>query len=94
LWLANSTIIKKGQVMNASENNDAMIAKLMPEMHTRMGNPGAIYTWIATLTAAEQAAITAWLSEPGDRIHDMLKRIAEELSETACSARCGQAGRD
>jgi hypothetical protein len=73
----------KGQIMSTAEDTDAMIARLMPEMYTRMGNPGAIYAWIATLTAAEQTAITVWFSEPGDRIREMLKRITEELSETA-----------
>jgi hypothetical protein len=71
------------------EDNDAMIAQLMPEMQKCMSNLGTMETWIATLTAAEQAAITAWLSEPGDRLHDMLKPIDQTLSETARTNRCG-----
>jgi hypothetical protein len=71
------------------EDNDAMIAQLMPEMQKYMSNLGTMETWIATLTAAEQAAITSWLSQPGDRLHDMLNPIDQELSETARSARCG-----
>jgi hypothetical protein len=80
---------QKGQVMNASENYDAIIARLMPEMEKCMGNLGTMEAWIATLTVAEQAAMTAWLNEPGDRLHDMLKPIEAELSKTARSDRHG-----
>ena len=66
--------------MSASDTTDAIVARLMPEMQKRMGTPGAMDAWVATLTAAEQAAITAWLSETGNHVHEVLKRIDEELS--------------
>jgi hypothetical protein len=66
---------KKGEVMNASENNNAIIARLLPDIQKYMSNLGTMEAWMATLTAAEQGALTVWLSKPGDRLHDMLKRI-------------------
>jgi hypothetical protein len=58
--------------MDLEEDNDEIIARLMPEIQKRAGEPGAIDAWIATLTPAEQAAIVAWLRQPGDRNSAML----------------------
>jgi hypothetical protein len=66
--------------MDPEEDNDEIIARLMPEMQRRVAEPGALDAWIATLTPAEQAAVVAWLRQPGDRISAILKRIDEEIS--------------
>jgi hypothetical protein len=66
--------------MDPEEDNDEIIARLMPEIQRRVAEPGALDAWIATLTPAEQAAITSWIREPGDRISAILKRIDEEIS--------------
>jgi hypothetical protein len=72
--------------MSTSDDDRAILARLIPTAQRLADDQPELTTWLATLTDHERAVILAWAQQQGlhwaqalSRVDDVFKRISDDL---------------